>query len=279
MDTLDLEIDYYKNQLTELILPATLMDCFEMFRRSELRKAAQAFNEKELSWLLLTMNEFRGADDRKEGFDLLFDPLMYTVDHPAWSAAPGTSIELPILNSALYEMTGRGTNFRVIADSQIAVLSVLTDGYPDEAIIGLAEMGAAALADSGAKIANRKSAIIYLALNASTRLEDYWAEDNSLWRKAGSRLVTMPDVVAELKALMIRNGRGDEAIVESDLTCYTEEEVRCFAFHASKFLLSRKSKHLALCGRCQERVQGWIDWAHGAEDRARRNGNDSMTQA
>ena len=132
MDTLDLEIDYYKNQLTELVLPATLMDCFEVFRRAALRKAAQTFNEKELSWLLLTMNEFRGADDRKEGFDLLFDPLMYTVDHPAWSAPPGTVIELPVLNSGLYERAGRGTRFRAIADSELTALSVLTDGYPDE---------------------------------------------------------------------------------------------------------------------------------------------------
>jgi hypothetical protein len=279
MDTLDHEIDYYKNQLTELILPATLMDCFEVFRRAALRRAAQAFNEKELSWLLLTMNEFRGADDRKEDFDLLFDPLMYTVDHPAWSAPPGTVIELPVLNSVLYETTVRGSNFRVIADSQVAALSALTDGYPDEAVIGLAEMAAAALADSGGKIPNRKNAISYLALNASARIEDYWAEDDSLWRKAGSRLVAMPDVAADLKAVMIRNGRGEEAIFESDLTCYTEDEVRCFAFHAGKFLLSGKSKHLALCGRCQERIQGWIDWARGAEDRARRNGNDSMAQA
>ena len=256
MDTLDLEIDYYKNQLTELVLPATLMDCFEVFRRAALRKAAQAFNEKELSWLLLTMNEFRGADDRKEGFDLLFDPLMYTVDHPAWSAPPGTVIELPVLNSGLYERAGRGTRFRAIADSELTALSVLTDGYPDEAVIGLAEMAAAALADSGAGIQNRKSAISYLALNASARIEDYWAEDDSLWRKAGTRLVVMPDVVADLKAVMIRNGRGEEAILESDLTCYSEDEVRCFAFHAGKFLLSGKSKHLALCGRCQERIQG-----------------------
>ena len=277
MDTLDLEINYYKNQLTELILPATLMDCFEVFRRASLRKAAQAFNEKELSWLLLAMNEFRGADDRKEGFDLLFDPLMYTVDHPAWSAPPGTLIELPVLNCGLYERAGRGTRFRAIADSELTALGVLTNGYPDKAVIGLAEMAAAALADSGARIQNRKSAISYIALNVSARIEDYWAEDDSLWRKAGTRLVVMPDVVADLKAVMIRNGRGEEAILESDLTCYSEDEVRCFAFHAGKFLLSGKSKHLALCGRCQERIRGWIELALGAEARAREN--DSIAQA
>ena len=268
MDTLDLEIDYYKNQLTELILPATLMDCFEVFRRGALRKAAQAFNEKELGWLLLTMNEFRGADDRKEGFDLLFDPLMYTVDHPAWSAPPGTLIELPVLNSDLYERVGRGTRFRAIADSELTALGVLTDGYPDEAVIGFAEMAAAALADSEAGIQNRNGGIFYLALNASARIEDYWAEDDSLWRKAGSRLVAMPDVVADVKAVMIRNGRGEEAIPESDLTCYTEDEVRCFAFHAGKFLLSGKASILLFVDAARSVSKGWIELALARNARA-----------
>ena len=91
--------------------------------------------------------------------------------------------------------------------------------------------------------------------------------------------MVMPDVVADLKAVMIRNGRGEDAILESDLICYSEDEVRCFAFHAGKFLLSGKSKHLALCGRCQERIQGWIEFARGAEQRAREYGSDFIAQA
>src|SRR5664279_5218663 len=78
MDALDRQIKEYGEELTELLLPANLMDCFESFRRKQVGEAALPFHENELSWFLHLMNEFRGADDQKEDLTLLFDPMMYT---------------------------------------------------------------------------------------------------------------------------------------------------------------------------------------------------------
>ena len=279
MDASDQQTERNKNQLTELVLPANLMDCFETYRRGEVRKAVLPFNENELSWFLHMMNELRGADDYKDDFDLLFDPMMYTVDHPAWSAPTGLTIELPMLNSVLGESTQVGSEFRRIAEAEIAGLRTLAGIYPDEAITGLARIATAALADTEACIADRKSAIRYLALNASARLEDYWAADDSLWQKAGNRTVTLPDVVAEVKDLMLKRGSGEGGILKEDLVCYSEDEVKLFAFGANRFLLSGKTKHLAICGRCQERIQKWIELVRNAEDCAMADGSGSASQA
>ncbi len=76
MDALTQQLERHKRSLEDFILPATLMDCFEHHRRREMRKAATAFNDNELSWFLQMMNELRGVADHKDDFDVLFDPVM-----------------------------------------------------------------------------------------------------------------------------------------------------------------------------------------------------------
>ena len=71
MDVMAEQLENYNRSLEEFILPGTLMDCFEHHRRREMRKAAAAFNDNELSWFLNMMNELRGVADRKDDFDLL----------------------------------------------------------------------------------------------------------------------------------------------------------------------------------------------------------------
>ena len=87
MDALTQQLKQYNRSLEEFILPGTLMDCFEHHRQQEMRKAAIAFNENELSWFLHMMNELRGVADHKDDFDILFDPVMYMVNHPAMGGA------------------------------------------------------------------------------------------------------------------------------------------------------------------------------------------------
>ena len=200
MDALTQQLEQYNRSLEEFILPGTLMDCFEHHRQREMRKAAIAFNENELSWFLHMMNELRGVADHKDDFDILFDPVMYMVNHPAWGAPPGLMIELPALNTQVFERSEADSLFRTIAEEEVARLRTLAETYPDEAMIGLAKIAASSFVDAETAIDDRRSAIRYLAINTSARLEDYWAADDTLWHQTGDRVVRLSDVVANRRS-------------------------------------------------------------------------------
>ena len=261
MDALEQQLEQYNRTLEELTLPSALIDCFEHHRRREMRKAAAAFNDNELSWLLDLLNQLRGVADRQDDFDLIFDPMMYTEADSAWDAPPGCEIELPMLNSQLMDHAAVTPEFRQIADNEIAQFRTLADTYPDETLQGLAWLAAAALLDCAPSVSDRRSAIRYLALNASAKLEDYWASDDTVWRRAGTRKVPLSDLVSEQKENLRRgqlSAAAHSQVTEADLECYTEEEVKHFAFNADKFLLSGRTRHMALCVYSQERVAKWI---------------------
>ncbi len=269
MDALDHQIMQYSQALEDLILPGTLIDCYEQHRRRLMRQASACFNDNELSWFLDMLNQLRGVADRQDDFDLLFDPMMYTENSYAWEAPPGLAIELPVLNSQLAAAAFVTDKFRKMAAEEIARFRTLADTYPDKAICGLALLAAAALVDCDPGITDRGSAIRYLALNASARLENYWAEDDALWKSAAPRVVKLPDLFMEQKERLRRGSL--EAIhgtlTEVDLTCYTDEEVKRYAFNPDKFLMSGKKKHMPVCGYCQERVAKWVSFAKDAEER------------
>jgi hypothetical protein len=44
---------------------------------------------------------------------------------------------------------------------------------------------------------------------------------------------------------------------ENDFTCYAEDEIRTFAFDVRKLLLTGRARHLAICPRCQRRLEYW----------------------
>ena len=280
MDVLTEQLEQYNRSLEEFILPGTLMDCFEHHRRREMRKAATAFNDNELSWFLHMMNELRGVADHKDDFDLLFDPVMYMVDHPAWGAPPGVLIELPPLNTQVFDRAGTDSIFRVIAEDEVARLRTLAETYPDEAVLGLAKVAAAAFVDARTATTDRRSAIRYLAINTSAKLEDYWASDDAPWHEAGTRMVELSDVVAEQKEQILKDKAAFAAgpVTEADLACYSEKQVKYFAFNPDKFLLSGKTKHMPLCGYCQERVARWIEYVRTTEERmfSEREGRTSI---
>src|SRR5665213_1183095 len=281
MDALTQQLEQYNRSLDEFILPGTLMDCFEYHRRREMRKAATAFNDNELSWFLSMMNELRGVADRKEDFDLLFDPVMYMIDHSSWTAPPGVIIELPPLNTQVLECAGADSVFQSIAEKEIACLRTLAETYPDEAMIGLANVAAAAYADADTIISDRRSAIRYLAVNTSAKLEDYWVADDSLWTKTGNRTVHLSDVVAEQKEQMLRDQEAitQNTVTEEDLACYSEDQIKHFAFNPDKFLLSGKTRHMPLCGVCQERIARWIEYVRKTEERLLSESDGKLPQA
>ena len=147
------------------------------------------------------------------------------------------------------------------------------DTYADDEILELANIARAALADRKKVFHGRDDAIRYVALNASAELEDLWACDDTLWKGAPVRVVEFDDMVTKRKAALLKMGSVPSAFQERDLSCYSEEGTRSFAFDMRKLFLTDRAKHLAVFTRCLNRLERWtglvekFDQAMTAADR------------
>jgi len=244
-------------ELNRFQLPSSLMESFDTWREDAAKVASREFSPSQLSWFLDLLNRFRGPEDRKDSLLEVFDPGMYTANHPAWEAAPGTEIELPPLTSDVAEIAGGDSEFSEIAREECRDFRELARSFADEEIVGLAKIAGAALADQRKPTAGRMDAVRYLALNASALLEDLWAQDDTLWVKAPSRRIHFEDMVARRKVELLAAASAQPPFEEKDFACYTEDEIRAFAFDVRKLFLTERAKHLAICSRCQRRLEHW----------------------
>jgi hypothetical protein len=257
METQATNIEQMILQLNEFILPSCLMESFDAYRQEAVKDAAKPFNRAQLSWFLDVLNRFRGPDDCKESLLDIFDPGMYTCDHPAWEAAPGTGIEMPALTSDVAKFVDKDSEFAAVAREEINEFRDHADTYADEEIISLAKIARAALVDQGRTFRGREDAIRYLALNASAALEDLWAYDDTLWKNASMRHIEFTDMVAKRKADLMSDASLRSCFGEVDFACYSEEDIRRFAFDLRILFLSNRAKHLAICTRCQTKLESW----------------------
>jgi len=244
-------------ELNRLQLPSSLMESFDIWRENAAGTASREFSPSQLSWFLDLLNRFRGPEDRKDSLLEVFDPGMYTANHPAWEAAPGTAIELPALTSEVIAIAGEDSEFAEIAREETRDFRELARPFADEEIAGLVKIARAALADQRKPTTGREDAERYLALNSSAPLEDLWAEDDTLWVKAPSRHIHFEDMVARQKAEVLAAASARPPFEEKDFDCYTDDEVRAFAFDVRKLFLTERAKHLAICSRCQRRLEYW----------------------
>jgi hypothetical protein len=244
-------------ELNRFQLPSSLMESFDTWRENAAGAASREFSPSQLNWFLDLLNRFRGPEDHKDSLLEVFDPGMYTANHPAWESAPGTIIELPALTSDVAGIAGGNSEFSEIAREEFKDLRELARSFSDEEILGLAKIARVALADQRKVVGGREDALRYLALNASALLEDLWAEDDTLWAEAPSRRIHFDDMVARRKAELLAAASARPAFQEKDFACYTDDEIRAFAFDARKLFLTERAKHLAICSRCQRRLEYW----------------------
>jgi hypothetical protein len=263
METQATNIDQMILQLNKFILPGCLMESFDAYRAEAVKDASRPFNNAQLSWFLDMLNRFRGPDDRKDSLLDIYDPEMYTCDHPAWEAAPGTRIEMPALTSDVAKFVEKDSEFAEVAREEINEFRDHADTYADEEIIGLANIARAALVDQGRTFWGREDAIRYLALNGSAALEDLWAYDDTLWKNAPARHIEFTDMVDKRKADRLSDASFRACFEEGDFTCYSEEDIRRFAFDLRILFLSNRAKHLAICTRCQTRLESWTRLVEG----------------
>jgi len=244
-------------ELNRFQLPSSLMESFDAWREDAARAASREFTPSQLSWFLDLVNRFRGPEDRKDSLLEVFDPGMYTANHPAWEAAPGTEIELPALTSDVAGIVVGDSEFAEIAREEIRDFREVARPFSDEEMVGLAKIARAALADHRKPAGGGEDAVRYLALNASALLEDLWAEDDTFWVKAPNRRIHFEDMVARRKTELLATESARPAFQEKDFACYTEDEIRTFAFDVRKLFLTERAKHLAICSRCQRRLEHW----------------------
>lgn len=243
--------------LNKFMLPTSLMESFDAFREDCLQTAAQNFNQAQLAWFLEMLNRFRGSEDRKDALLDIFDPGLYTSDHPAWEAPPGTRIEMPALTSDVAKMAKNDSEFMEIAVEEIREFREHAETYTNEELKGLARIAAAGLVDLKRTFGEREDAIRYLALNSSALLEDLWAYDDALWENAPRRVIEFEDMVAKRKTALLKANLESQIFTEEDFACYSEDEVRKFAFDIRSLFLLDRAKHLAICSRCQTRLEFW----------------------
>jgi len=251
------DIEQMIQELNAIQLPGSLMESFDAYREDTLRTATKEFTPSQLNWYLDLLNRFRGPDDRKDSLLDVFDPEMYTANHPAWDAPPGTRIEMPALTSEVAKTADRNSEFADLAREEIREFCELAESFADEEVLGMARIAQAALVDRRTTFQGRQDAIRYLALNASALLEDLWAQDDSLWVRAPARQIEFEDMFRKRQTELRRRRATRPAFEEKDFACYTEDEIRAFAFDIRKLLLTGRARHLAICSHCQRRLEYW----------------------
>jgi hypothetical protein len=131
-------------ELNQYILPSTLMESFDAYREEAYKEAIRSIGPSTLAWFLDMLNRYRGPEDRKESLLEVFDPSMFTVNHPAWESPPGTAIDLPALTSDIAARAARGSELAEIATGEVRQFREHADTYDDAELI---ELGRSPLPD------------------------------------------------------------------------------------------------------------------------------------
>lgn len=71
------------------------------------------------------------------------------------------------------------------------------------------------------------------------------------------RQIEFEDMLRKRQTELRRRGATRPAFEEKDFACYSADEIRVFAFDIRKLLLTGRARHLAICSRCQRRLEYW----------------------
>jgi hypothetical protein len=193
------------------------------------------------------LNRYRGPEGRKESLLEVFDPSMFTVNHPARETPPGTAIDLAALTSDISTRADRDSEFADVARSEIRQFWEHAGTYDDAELMELGKIAIAGLADTGRTFRDREDVLRYLALNASTEMEDI---------NAPGRHIQFPDMLERRKEQLL-TWKGTPRMREEDFCCYSDDEVRSFALDMRTLFIHDRARHLAVCTRCQTRLESW----------------------
>src|SRR3954470_8672349 len=133
-----IDVQQMIEQLDQFQLPGSLMESFDAYREESVKAVTDGFSHSQLAWFLDLMNRFRGPDDRKDSLLDVFDPCMFTTEHPAWDSEPGTSIDMPALTSEVAALAANNEKFTHCARLELTSFREHADAYDDRELLGLA---------------------------------------------------------------------------------------------------------------------------------------------
>ena len=156
MENRNTDVQKMIEELNRYMLPSTLMECFDAWREEAYKQASCSTPKSSPGWFLDMLNRFRAPEDRKDSLLEVFDPSMFTVDHPAWQSPPGTVIELPALTSEIAAKADRESEFAEAAREEVREFHEHADLYGDEELMQLGALALAGLGDQRRTFQNRE---------------------------------------------------------------------------------------------------------------------------
>jgi hypothetical protein len=87
-------------------------------------------------------------------------------------------------------------------------------------------------------------------------MEDLWATDDTALTSAPARHIEFPDML-ERRKQQLRAGNGTPRMREEEFCCYSDDGVRSFALDMRSLFIHDCARHLAVCTRCQARLESW----------------------
>ena len=80
--------------------------------------------------------------------------------------------------------------------------------------------------------------------------------DDTAWANARARHIEFPDMVEHRKEQLLA-WKGTPRMREEEFCCYSDDEVRSFAHDMRSLFIHDCARHLAVCTRCQARLESW----------------------
>jgi hypothetical protein len=226
------------------------------YREEAFKEAIRSIAPSTLAWFLDMVNRYRGPEDRKESLLEVFDPSMFTVNHPAWETPPGTAIDLPALTSDISARAERGSEFADVARSEIRQFWEHADTYDDAELLELGKIAIAGLADTGRTFAVGKTSFDTLRSTQVQRWRTCGLQTTLPGRTPLLAHIEFPDM-AERRKEQLLAWKGTPQMREEEFCCYSDDEVRSFAFDMRSLFMHDRARHLAICRRCQTRLESW----------------------
>jgi len=256
MPNLEQNSDTFLQQLDDLMLPASLEEAFEAYRFDLLRKVCESQNENQLSWYLHEINQLHADAEPAPSFSETFDPFL-RLHHGTSHCPPSTLIVLPPLPSTIV----RGgiilpSALLGIVEGDIFALGSRLEMYEEAEVNMLARIATAALVDQR-DFSDRKSAIEYIATNASQKLKQSLLSDQSFWSSVPRRQVEFPDMVSERRKQLASCDLFNPPLSENELECFADEEIREQTRDIRVMALSPKIRHLSFCRSCLNKFARW----------------------
>jgi hypothetical protein len=253
MNKLIYEIDTMLDALNDLMLPASLADCFEAYRGDLLKKACRRqLNDNHRSWFLREISLLRG--EPITSLAQAFDPYLH-ISSGCDTLPPGTAISLPPLPIAIVDTIRDCGELNGLATEEIDRLGSRLSMYAQDEVQNLGQLALAGYV-SDLALPTRDSMVRFIAVNASAAIEKYLLDNPLLWSAVPRRHIQFPDMVALRHKQLAEEFalKTNGPLCPNRQTCYTDEEIGIIANDIRVAVFLPKPRHLATCRSCLRRI-------------------------